>query len=165
MHVHARYATILAFDVPVTKEAGDQAKELNVTIFTAEIIYHLFDKFTAYMADVRKAQQEAWLESVRAERREEKAIIKAALEDVKGQRERAAMRASPLFVCVVCGQQKKAGSCSSCRMKPDKSDRRALATTARGAVFLSSPPTPNMLFLRDIEQPKWKNGRLAGQFS
>ena len=125
----------------------------------------MLDAWKVRDGDERKAQQEAWLESVRAERREEKAIIKAALEDVKGQRERAAMRASPLFVCVVCGQQKKAGSCSSCRMKPDKSDRRALATTARGAVFLSSPPTPNMLFLRDIEQPKWKNGRLAGQFS
>ena len=33
------------------------AKELNVKIFTAEIIYHLFDKFTAYMADVRREQQ------------------------------------------------------------------------------------------------------------
>ena len=28
-------------------------------VFTAEIIYHLFDKFTAYMAEVRKVQQEA----------------------------------------------------------------------------------------------------------
>jgi len=59
MHEHRpEYATILAFDVPVTKEAEDMAKETNVKVFTAEIIYHLFDKFTAYMADVRKKQQE-----------------------------------------------------------------------------------------------------------
>ena len=30
-----------------------------VQVFTAEIIYHLFDKFTAYMAEVRKQHQEA----------------------------------------------------------------------------------------------------------
>ena len=52
------YATILAFDVNLTKEGADMAKEMNVKVFTAEIIYHLFDKFTAYMADVRKQQQE-----------------------------------------------------------------------------------------------------------
>ena len=55
----SEYATILAFDVNLTKEGADMAKELNVRIFTAEIIYHLFDQFTAYMADVRKAQQAA----------------------------------------------------------------------------------------------------------
>ena len=51
------YATILAFDVNLTKEGADMAKEMNVKVFTAEIIYHLFDKFSAYMADVRKEQQ------------------------------------------------------------------------------------------------------------
>jgi len=55
----SEYATILAFDVNLTKEGADMAKELNVRVFTAEIIYHLFDQFTAYMAEVRKAQQEA----------------------------------------------------------------------------------------------------------
>ena len=59
MHEHKpEFATILAFDVNLTKEGADMAKELNVKIFTAEIIYHLFDKFTAYMKDVRKEQQE-----------------------------------------------------------------------------------------------------------
>ena len=60
MHEHKpEYATILAFDVPLTDEGAKYAKELNVKVFTAEIIYHLFDKFTAYMKEVRKAQQEA----------------------------------------------------------------------------------------------------------
>lgn len=54
MHEHrSEYATILAFDVPFSKEAEQQAKELNVRVFTAEIIYHLFDQFIAYMAEVR----------------------------------------------------------------------------------------------------------------
>ena len=49
---HARaeateFATILAFDVPVTAEATKMAKELDVRIMTADIIYHLFDQFTA----------------------------------------------------------------------------------------------------------------------
>jgi translation initiation factor 5B len=43
------YATILAFDVPIDSEARAMAEESNVKIFTAEIIYHLFDQFTAYM--------------------------------------------------------------------------------------------------------------------
>ena len=59
MHEHKpEFATILAFDVNLTKEGEKMAEELNVKIFTAEIIYHLFDKFTAYMAEVRKEQQE-----------------------------------------------------------------------------------------------------------
>ena len=53
------YATILAFDVNLTKDGADMAKELNVKVFTAEIIYHLFDQFTAYMGEVRKQKQEA----------------------------------------------------------------------------------------------------------
>ncbi len=60
MHEHkSEYATILAFDVPLSAEAAHYAKELNVKVFTAAIIYHLFDQFTQYMAEVRKAQQAA----------------------------------------------------------------------------------------------------------
>ena len=47
------YAVILAFDVAVTKEAREYAAETGVKIFTADIIYHLFDQFTAYMEQVR----------------------------------------------------------------------------------------------------------------
>ena len=53
------FATILAFDVPVTKEAVAMGEELNVRIFTADIIYHLFDQFTAYMEKVRTDKREA----------------------------------------------------------------------------------------------------------
>ena len=41
-----RFAVILAFDVNVSKEAREIAEEFNVKIFTADIIYHLFDQFT-----------------------------------------------------------------------------------------------------------------------
>ena len=46
------YGVILAFDVAVTKEAREMAAELGVTIFTADIIYHLFDSFTNYIEKV-----------------------------------------------------------------------------------------------------------------
>jgi translation initiation factor 5B len=51
------YATILAFDVPIDAEAREMAEELNVRIFTAEIIYHLFDQFTAYMKGLYEAKK------------------------------------------------------------------------------------------------------------
>ncbi|PXF47898.1 Eukaryotic translation initiation factor 5B [Gracilariopsis chorda] len=53
------YATILAFDVPVEKEARELAESEGVQIFTADIIYHLFDQFTAYMERVKKQRREA----------------------------------------------------------------------------------------------------------
>ncbi|CAN8072340.1 unnamed protein product [Agarophyton chilense] len=53
------YATILAFDVPVEKEAREMAEDVGVQIFTADIIYHLFDLFTAYMEKIKKERREA----------------------------------------------------------------------------------------------------------
>ena len=43
------YATILAFDVKIDNDARKHADETGVQIFTADIIYHLFDQFTAHM--------------------------------------------------------------------------------------------------------------------
>jgi len=40
-----RWAVILAFDVRVEREAQEMADSLGVRIFTADIIYHLFDNF------------------------------------------------------------------------------------------------------------------------
>ncbi len=48
-----KYACILAFDVPVTKEARELAESMGIQIFAADIIYHLFDAFEAYLARVR----------------------------------------------------------------------------------------------------------------
>jgi len=61
MHEHKRpeFATILAFDVPVSREANMLAAEMNVRIFTADIIYHLFDAFTGFMEEVNKQKKEA----------------------------------------------------------------------------------------------------------
>ena len=42
------FAVILAFDVKVSADARAEADKLGVKIMTAEIIYHLFDQFTAY---------------------------------------------------------------------------------------------------------------------
>jgi translation initiation factor 5B len=40
------YATILAFDVRIDADARAYAEETGVRIFTADIIYHLFDQVT-----------------------------------------------------------------------------------------------------------------------
>lgn len=45
-------ACILCFDVPVDKEAEKLAEELGVKLFTADIIYHLFDSFMAYSSEI-----------------------------------------------------------------------------------------------------------------
>ncbi|XP_050426499.1 eukaryotic translation initiation factor 5B [Adelges cooleyi] len=52
------YATILAFDVKVEKDAQELADSLNVKIFQADIIYHLFDKFTAYQDDLKRKNRD-----------------------------------------------------------------------------------------------------------
>ncbi|CAO1613768.1 unnamed protein product [Jaminaea pallidilutea] len=50
-------ACILCFDVPVDKEAEKLAEELGVRLFRADIIYHLFDAFTKYNAEVVEAKK------------------------------------------------------------------------------------------------------------
>ncbi|KAI6691101.1 hypothetical protein NL676_027929 [Syzygium grande] len=51
------YATILAFDVKVTPEARELADELGVKIFIADIIYHLFDQFKAYIDNIKEEKK------------------------------------------------------------------------------------------------------------
>uniref|UniRef100_A0A3Q4HXR5 Eukaryotic translation initiation factor 5B n=1 Tax=Neolamprologus brichardi TaxID=32507 RepID=A0A3Q4HXR5_NEOBR len=55
---HDPYAVILAFDVKVERESQEMADSLGVRIFSAEIIYHLFDAFTKYREDYKKAKQD-----------------------------------------------------------------------------------------------------------
>ncbi|OWF43780.1 eukaryotic translation initiation factor 5B-like [Mizuhopecten yessoensis] len=55
-----QYATILAFDVRVEREAQEMADNLGVTIFTADIIYNLFDKFIAYRNAIKKKNQDLY---------------------------------------------------------------------------------------------------------
>lgn len=55
--VVCRYAVVLAFDVRVERDAQEMADSLGVRIFTADIIYHLFDQFMAY----RDVSRQCWL--------------------------------------------------------------------------------------------------------
>jgi len=52
-------AVILAFDVPVSKDILDFAAENHVTIFVADIIYHLFDQFKAYQERKKEERKAA----------------------------------------------------------------------------------------------------------
>ena len=49
-----RYACVLAFDVKVLPEAQYFADHNGIKIFTANIIYHLFDKFKAYVNQIKE---------------------------------------------------------------------------------------------------------------
>jgi translation initiation factor 5B len=53
-----KYACILAFDVPITAEAATMAKETGVQVFQADIIYHLFDQFSRYLATLAEDARE-----------------------------------------------------------------------------------------------------------
>ena len=52
------YAVMLCFDVKVDKEAQAYADEQGIKIFTADIIYHLFDDFTKHMAQLTEQKKE-----------------------------------------------------------------------------------------------------------
>lgn len=56
------YAVMLCFDVKVDKEAEQYAAEQNIKIFNADIIYHLFDQFTAYQQKLLEARRKEFLE-------------------------------------------------------------------------------------------------------
>ena len=45
LNLFYRLAVILAFDVRVERDAQEMADNLDVKIFSADIIYHLFDAF------------------------------------------------------------------------------------------------------------------------
>ena len=69
------YAAMLAFDVKVTQEAQEYAEDNGIKIFTANIIYHLFDQFEDY---VKKCKEERKTEEGT------KAVFPCLLEMVKG---------------------------------------------------------------------------------
>eukprot|EP00915_Cephaloidophora_sp_WS-2016_P001673 GHVH01002304.1.p1 GENE.GHVH01002304.1~~GHVH01002304.1.p1 ORF type:complete len:669 (+),score=150.32 GHVH01002304.1:3551-5557(+) len=52
------FAVVLAFDVPFSKGAAQEAKNQEVTVFKADIIYHLFDQYTMYRNEQIKRKKE-----------------------------------------------------------------------------------------------------------
>lgn len=55
---NSQYAVILAFDVKIEREAQLLADELGIRIFSANIIYHLYDSFTKYLDDLKEKKRE-----------------------------------------------------------------------------------------------------------
>ena len=53
-----KYTMILAFDVKVERDAQEMADSVGVKIFRADIIYHLFDQFTAYQENLKRQKRE-----------------------------------------------------------------------------------------------------------
>ena len=51
------FACMLCFDVEIDKDAAKLAEELGIRVFKADIIYHLFDAFTAYNAEMVEAKK------------------------------------------------------------------------------------------------------------
>lgn len=54
----ADFAVMLCFDVKVDKEAQVYADEQGIKIFTADIIYHLFDQFTKHIHEQNEKKKE-----------------------------------------------------------------------------------------------------------
>ncbi|KAF2667134.1 hypothetical protein BT63DRAFT_390621 [Microthyrium microscopicum] len=52
------YAVMLCFDVKVDKDAAAYAQDNGIKIFTADIIYHLFDAFTKHMDELAQQRKE-----------------------------------------------------------------------------------------------------------
>ncbi|OBA23193.1 hypothetical protein METBIDRAFT_9489 [Metschnikowia bicuspidata var. bicuspidata NRRL YB-4993] len=56
------YAVMLCFDVKVDREAEQYAEEQKIKIFNADIIYHLFDAFTAYQNKLLEQRRQDFME-------------------------------------------------------------------------------------------------------
>ncbi|SCU96266.1 LAMI_0F05908g1_1 [Lachancea mirantina] len=56
------YAVMLCFDVKIDKEAEQYAEEQGIKIFNADVIYHLFDAFTAYQNQLLEKRRKDFLQ-------------------------------------------------------------------------------------------------------
>ena len=63
--IDPQWSVILAFDVKVEREAREYADQNNIKIFTADIIYHLFDSIEKYTADYIAAKKEEFKHKVK----------------------------------------------------------------------------------------------------
>ena len=55
-----KYCVILAFDVKIERDAQDLADKEGVTIFQADIIYHLFDHFMRHLEELKRKKREEY---------------------------------------------------------------------------------------------------------
>ena len=137
-----------SFGVQVTDEAARMADEVGVKIFTADIIYHLFDKFTAYMGDIREELKKVRRSQVAAGTRA--GFMPSRGGERERERERVA-RASPAWarvsgVWVVTPRPNQAGAsvpeailsswvCFPSNPRPERNTCGAAQAAAERAVF------------------------------
>jgi len=60
-----QWALILAFDVKIEREAQTYANDNNIRIFTADIIYHLFDAVEKYQEEYLEKKKEEYKDQVK----------------------------------------------------------------------------------------------------
>jgi len=92
---YPQYAVILAFDVKITTEARDYSQKLNVRIFEADIIYHLFDAFSLYVEELHEKRNKEL----------EKVIVIPCILTVLGK-DRLIRRSDP----IICGVKVEQGT-------------------------------------------------------
>ena len=116
-------ALILAFDVKVSPDAAALAKASGVTIFTADIIYHLFDQFSRHMELSRERARKALADKGVA-------VFPAVLKISKGDifNKVRAVRESPHAPCLR----------ARCARTPVVSKRRSLTQPLPNPPFVSA---------------------------
>jgi translation initiation factor IF-2 len=115
------YAVLLCFDVKVDREAEETAAEMGVKIFSANIIYHLFDSFTAYQKVFPK--RDIYLMNRTYSNKRERRLLEVQYSPVFSELSRFSVRAIRLFLVLMSSRGLSVMALLSLQSKSMKSPR------------------------------------------